>query len=119
MDTACSKRDQCVCKEWLQCIKVDTAYVKSRHSVCVSNVEVPAACAQILAQAGVEWAVFMQRLVTAYSGHNLNLMYAKNGYSVYKECRRWLKRVPGFQARSKDLREGRWSWTLTFAQKRS
>ena len=25
----------------------------------------------------------------------------------------------GFQARSKDLRGGRWSWTLTFAQKRS
>ena len=54
MDTACSKRDQCVCKEWLQCIKVDTVYVKSRHSVCVSNVEVSAACAKILAQAGVK-----------------------------------------------------------------
>ena len=25
----------------------------------------------------------------------------------------------GFQARSRDLRGGRWSWTLTFAQKRS
>ena len=27
--------------------------------------------------------------------------------------------LSGFQARSKDLRGGRWSWTLTFAQKRS
>ena len=30
-----------------------------------------------------------------------------------------IKQQTGFQARSKDLRGGRWSWTLTFAQKRS
>ena len=28
-------------------------------------------------------------------------------------------RVPGEIKRSRDLRGGRWSWTLTFAQKRS
>ena len=30
-----------------------------------------------------------------------------------------LIRVPGEIKRSRDLRGGRWSWTLTFAQKRS
>ena len=40
--------------------------------------------------------------------------------SVYKSL--FLKRcgrVPGEIKRSRDLRGGRWSWTLTFAQKRS
>ena len=31
----------------------------------------------------------------------------------------WSPRVPGKIKRSRDLRGGRWSWTLTFAQKRS
>ena len=31
----------------------------------------------------------------------------------------WLAQVPGKIKRSRDLRGGRWSWTLTFAQKRS
>ena len=31
----------------------------------------------------------------------------------------WLAQVPGEIKRSRDLRGGRWSWTLTFAQKRS
>ena len=35
--------------------------------------------------------------------------------SLWRRC----SRVPGEIKRSRDLRGGRWSWTLTFAQKRS
>ena len=38
-------------------------------------------------------------------------------YIMYTS-QRWSVRVPGEIKRSRDLRGGRWSWTLTFAQKR-
>ena len=41
--------------------------------------------------------------------------------SIYIYTYRYIvtTRVPGEIKRSRDLRGGRWSWTLTFAQKRS
>ena len=38
--------------------------------------------------------------------------------AIWKWPSLW-RHKPGFQARSRDLRGGRWSWTLKFAQKRS
>ena len=43
-----------------------------------------------------------------------NLLAAINDALLYLSYR-----VPGEIKRSRDLRGGRWSWTLTFAQKRS
>ena len=43
----------------------------------------------------------------------------KSHYLVHVSPTMFVTRVPGEIKRSRDLRGGRWSWTLTFAQKRS
>ena len=53
-------------------------------------------------------------------GHNLSLMCQMTSEDIKHQLNNsLLHRAPGEIKRSRDLRGGRWSWTLTFAQKRS